>query len=118
MIQTIKGCKFGGYTETTISSDGSEVKDPNAFVFSLNKNKIYENLKKENSAVCHSKNWGPIYRNDAFAVWAQNFLSCYIHTVGTKSNSNFGIMNEDYELNNGKEYFGIKELEVYQIIIE
>ena len=118
VIQTIKGYKFGGYTETTISSVGSDVKDPNAFVFSLDKNKIYENLKKENFAVCHSKNWGPIFRNDAFAVWDQNFLSYHLHTVGTKSNSNYGIMNEDYELNNGKENFGIKELEVYQIIIQ
>ena len=118
VIQTIKGYKFGGYTEITISSVGSDVKDPNAFVFSLDKNKIYENLKKENFAVCHSKNWGPIFRNDAFAVWDQNFLSYHLHTVGTKSNSNYGIMNEDYELNNGKENFGIKELEVYQIIIQ
>ena len=117
VIQTIKGCKFGGYTETTIG-DGSDVKDPNAFVFSLNKNKIYENLKKENSAVCHSKDWGPIFRNDAFAVWDQNSLSYHLHTVGTKSKSYYGIMNEDYEINNGDSNFGIKELEVFQIIIE
>ena len=27
-------------------------------------------------------------------------------------------MNEDYEINNGEKYFGIEELEVFQIIIE
>ena len=120
VIQTIKGCKFGGYTETTISSanNGLDVKDPNAFVFSLNKNKTYENLKKENYAVCHSKNWGPIFRGDAFAVWDKNFFSYNEHKVGTKSRSNYGIMNEDYEINNGDSNFGIKELEVFQIIIE
>ena len=117
VIQTIKGCKFGGYTETTISSAG-DVKDPNAFVFSLNKNKTYENLKKENYAVCHSNGWGPIFRGDAFAVWDKNFFSYNEHRVGTKSNSNYGIMNEDYEINNGDSNFGIKELEVFQIIIE
>ena len=118
VIQTIKGCKFGGYTEIKIKSDGSNYKDPNAFVFSLNKNKIYENLKKENYAVCHSGPWGPIFRGDAFAVWDKNFFSYNKHKVGTKSQSNYGVMNEDYEINNGEEYFGIKELEVFQIIIE
>ena len=119
VIQTIKGCKFGGYTETKIKSgDGVDDKDPNAFVFSLNKNKIYENLKKENCAVNHSKNWGPIFRGDAFAVWNKNFFSYNEHTIGTRTQSNYGVMNEDYEINNGEEYFGIKELEVFQIIIE
>ena len=61
VIQTIKGCKFGGY---------------------------------------------------------KNFFSYNNHKVGTKSQSNYGVMNEDYEINNGEEYFGIKELEVFQIIIE
>ena len=118
-IQTIKGCVFGGYTETTIKSDdGIDYKDPNSFVFSLNKMKIYENMKKENDDVCHSEGWGPIFRNDAFAVWNKNFFSYDKHTIGTKSSSNFGIMNEDYEINNGDEYFSIKELEVFQIIIE
>ena len=117
VIQTIKGCKFGGYTETKIKSgDGVDDKDPNAFVFSLNKNKIYENLKKENCAVNHSKNWGPIFRGDAFAVWNKNFFSYNEHTIGTRTQSNYGVMNEDYEINNGEEYFGIKELEVFQII--
>jgi len=119
VIQTIKGCKFGGYTETTIKSgDCEDYKDPNAFVFSLNKYKIYENLKKGENAVCHSKNWGPIFRGEAFAVWDQNFFSYNMHQVGSKLASHYGIMNQDYEINNGEANFGIKELEVYQIIIE
>ena len=46
------------------------------------------------------------------------FLSYNKHTLGTKSQSHFGVMNEDYEINNGEKYFGIEELEVFQIIIE
>ena len=119
IIQTIKGCKFGGYTEAMIKSNNNyDDKDQNAFVFSLNKMKIYENMKKDNNAVCHSPNWGPIFRSDAFAVWDKDFFSYHNHRVGTRSQSNFGIMNEDYEINNGDEYFSIKELEVFQIIIE
>ena len=119
IIQTIKGCKFGGYTEAMIKSNNSnDDKDPNAFVFSLNKMKIYENMKKESNAVCHSPGWGPIFRSDAFAVWNKDFFSYHFHRIGTKGQSNFGIMNEDYEINNGEQNFSIKELEVFQIIIE
>ena len=79
--------------------------------------KIYENMKKDEYAVCHSTNWGPIFRHDAFAVWNKDFFSYNEHRVGTRNQSNFGVMNEDYEINNGDKYFSIKELEVFQIII-
>ena len=118
VIQTPKGCKFGGYTEITINSTIGNFIDPNAFVFSLNKNKIYENLQKGKHAGDHNKDWGPIFRSDAFAVWNKNFLSYDKHTLGIKSQSHFGVMNEDYEINNGEKYFSIEELEVFQIIIE
>jgi len=117
LIQTIKGCIFGGYTEVMINSKSSDYKDPNSFVFSINKLKIYENMKKDKNAVCHSSGWGPIFRNDAFAVWNESFFSYNKHRVGTKTESNFGNMDIDYEINNGEQYFSIKELEVFQIII-
>ena len=119
LIQTIKGCKFGGYTEAMIKSNNcNDDKDPNSFVFSLNKLKIYENMKKEKDAVCHSPGWGPIFRSDAFAVMNKNFFSYNKHTVVTRYQSNFGTMDIDYQINNGDQYFSIKELEVFQIIIE
>ena len=80
--------------------------------------KIYENMKKDKNAVCHSERWGPIFRGDSFAVWDQNFFSYNQHTVGTKSSSNFGVFDIDYELNNGEQYFSIQELEVFEICFE
>ena len=115
IIETKKGCKFGGYTETLMDFSKGNLIDPNSFVFSLNKKKIYENLKKEKAAVDHCKGWGPIFRNDAFAVWNSKFFSFNENTVGSKSSSNFGVMDEDYEINNGESNFSIKELEVFQI---
>ena len=53
-----------------------------------------------------------------FAVWDKNFFSYNLHTVEGKLSSHFGPMNEDYEINNGDHYFGIKDLEVFQIFIE
>ena len=116
VIQTKNGCKFGGYTEVVMNFyKGEDVIDPNAFVFSLNKLKIYENLEKERNAVDHCKGWGPIFRNDAFAVYDKKFFSFNKHVIGTKSNSIYGPMNKDYEINNGEKYFSINELEVFQI---
>ena len=40
------------------------------------------------------------------------------HKFGNKYESNFGVMDEDYEINNGEHYFCIKEFEVFQIIFE
>lgn len=116
IIQTKKGSKFGGYTEVIMDFlKGENVIDPHSFIFSLNKLKIYENLKKEKDAVDHCKGWGPIFKNDAFAVYNKKFFSYDKHTVGKKSNSNFGVMDTDYEINNGENYFSIKELEVFEI---
>ena len=61
---------------------------------------------------------GSTFRHDAFAVWDKNFFPYNKCTVGAKGQSNFGIMDIDYEINNGEKYFSIKELEILQIIIE
>ena len=57
IIETKKGFKFGGYTETLMDFPKcQDLKDPNAFVFSIDKMKIYENLQKDQNAVCHYQN--------------------------------------------------------------
>lgn len=117
VIKTKQNYKFGGYTETVMDfSKGSDVKDPESFVFSLDKLKIYENMRKDSYAIDHCKGWGPIFRGDAFAVCDKKFFSFDNHIVGTKSQSNFGDMDQDYELNHGEKYFSIKELEVFRIL--
>jgi len=117
VIKTKQNYKFGGYTETVMDfSKGSDVLDPEAFVFSLDKLKIYENIRKDLYAIDHCKGWGPIFRGDAFAVCDKKFFSYDNHIVGTISQSNFGNMEHDYELNSGVKYFSIKELEVFRIL--
>ena len=117
VIKTKQNYKFGGYTETVMDfSKGSDVKDSESFVFSLDKLKIYENMRKDSYAIDHCKGWGPIFRGDAFAVCDKKFFSFDNHIIGTKSQSNFGDMDQDYELNNGEKYFSIKELEVFRIL--
>lgn len=62
IIKTGKGCKFGGYTGTEIQSEKDKnVKDYNSFIFSLNKLKIYENVKKK-IVLLPFKNKGQIFQ--------------------------------------------------------
>ena len=53
VVETDKGCKFGGYTETKIQNTYKNFKDPNSFLFSLNTMKIYENMNKEGNVIRH-----------------------------------------------------------------
>jgi hypothetical protein len=120
LIKTSKGSRFGGYTEIKIDSNVNNYKDPNSFIFSLNKMKIYENKKKEAEAICHSGSWGPIFRG-GFSLINKNFFSYdekEKDNIKTKDDSPFfeGIEDyEDFEINNGEQYFNIEEFEVFQI---
>ena len=141
LVQTIKGCKFGGYTETQInnrnynyynnynnnfnynsrnsnsrSSSNSDLRDPNSFVFSLNKLKIYNN-KNENKEVISYNNG--IEFIGAFTIYSNNLFNNNNHYIYQNSNTNFfSINDEEYEINNGDSYFAIRELEVFEVLID
>ena len=119
VVQTVKGSKFGGYTETQIQDGNIGYKDPNSFIFSLNKMKIYENLNKDNNVIRHYKDNGPFFVG-GFVIFDGNFNDNNSNYVYDKSSSfNFFSDNEkEYEINNGEKYFHIKELEVFEIFLE
>jgi hypothetical protein len=119
VVQTVKGSKFGGYTETQIQDGNIGYKDPNSFIFSLNKMKIYENLNKDNNVIRHYRDNGP-YFVGGFVIYDSNFNDNNSNYVCDKTSSfNFFSDNEkEYEINNGEKYFHIKELEVFEIFLE
>jgi len=119
VVQTVKGSKFGGYTETLIQDGNIGYKDPNSFIFSLNKMKIYENLNKDSNVIRHYRDNGP-YFVGGFVVFDSNFNDNNSNYIYDKTSSfNFFSDNEkEYEINNGEKYFHIKELEVFEIFLE
>ncbi len=119
VVQTDKGSKFGGFTETQIQDGNIGYKDPNSFIFSLNKMKIYENMNKNSNVIRHSKENGPLFEG-GFAVFDGNFSEKNRNYIFDKISSfNFFSDNEkEYEINNGEKYFSIKELEVFEIFLE
>ena len=88
-----------------------EKADNEAFLFSLNKMKIY-NIVKGNKAIGCCPKLGPFFVG-GFKI----FDNCL-----TKGGCTFvkGLnyeLDRDFELNNGEENFKIKDLEVYEIKI-
>jgi cell division protein FtsI/penicillin-binding protein 2 len=119
VVQTVKGSKFGGYTETQIQDGNIGYKDPNSFIFSLNKMKIYENLNKDNNVIRHYKDNGPFFVG-GFVIFDGNFNDNNSNYICDKSSSFnfFSDKEKEYEINNGEKYFHIKELEVFEIFLE
>ena len=109
VIKTTNGYIFGGYT-TQFWKEG-EVKDENAFVFSIDKKKKYL-IKQPEHATGYGNNswWG-------FGC-GYNAIVCYENC--TKRNDNYvdnGTYDipEKYELNGGERNFTVKSFEIYQV---
>ena len=119
VVQTVKGSKFGGYTETQIQDGNIGYKDPNSFIFSLNKMKIYENLNKDSHVIRHYRDNGPFFVG-GFVIFDGNFNDNNSNYICDKSSSFnfFSDKEKEYEINNGEKYFHIKELEVFEIFLE
>ena len=117
IIKTKDDNMFGGYTKLSWDEeDGKEKRDENAFVFSINLEKLYFYFydEKKFNIFC-DKNKGPCFVG-MFSVPEQILK-------GKGLVDKFGIQcyegeNNKYEINGGKNEFFIEEMEVFQVIIK
>ena len=109
-IETINGNRFGGYTTQSWEGDGIDKKDENAFIFSLDKLQIYNIISQQPAIGCYPK-YGPVFLGCQIKVNDNFFVK-----GGTtyRKNVNYAI-NSDFELNDGIKFFGIKDLEVFEV---
>ena len=111
LIKTLKGRRFGGYTYEKWEGEDVNKVDNRAFLFSIDKQKVYNVIRNEEAIGCYKLN-GPDFCGWQIVI-QDNFLTnkqCY---TGEKE-MNFRT-DEDYELNGGEKYFGVQELEVFQV---
>ena len=111
LIKTLKGRRFGGYTYEKWEGEDINKVDNRAFLFSIDKQKVYNVIRNEEAIGCYKLN-GPDFCGWQIVI-QDNFLTnkqCY---TGEKE-MNFRT-DEDYELNGGEKYFGVQELEVFQV---
>ena len=110
IIETINGMRFGGFTTQSWQGNGVDKKDDKAFVFSLDKLQIYNIISGQPAIGCYPK-YGPVFLGCQIKVNDNFFVK-----GGTtyRKNVNYAI-NSDFELNDGIKFFGIKEMEVFEV---
>ena len=113
LIKSKNEKRFGGFTSCDWKGNCINKKDNNAFIFSLDKMKIYDVIPGEDAIGCYP-NYGPIFLGCQIRVYDQFFR---------KGGTTFEKMNnyytqEDYELSGGLEKFNINEIEVYSVKFE
>ena len=127
IIKTRKGNIFGGFTfknwehlprdvDVKRPNLGSASRDSNAFGFSVNSQKIYNNEKPNEFAIWCNRNFGPTFKNNLFQI----FDSCMRKGgyCSIRANSHFGGQNYDYEISGGESRFKVEELEVFEIKLQ
>ena len=110
LIETDKDIRFGGFTTKSWEGNNIKKKDKNAFVFSLEKNKIFDIIKDEPAIGCYPK-FGPVFFGCQIRIYDEFFSK-----GGTTCHKGLNYdTKEDYELNNGEQKYLVKDIEVYNI---
>ena len=110
LIEDNYGNRFGGFTTQDWGGEYLQKKDDEAFIFSLDKNKIYEVIPEQNAIGCYP-NFGPVFFGCQIRIYDN-----YANKGGTtfKKGLNYKT-TEDFELTNGKQNFGVRDIEVYEV---
>lgn len=107
-VKTTNGCRFGGFTSVLWSYNGY-ANDKKSFLFSLDKKKKYDINKPE----CAN-----FYYNTYFYFGGGADLCIYNNCTSNNSNQlgrhSFSTP-ENYEINDGQQYFVVSSYEVYQL---
>ena len=116
-VKTNKGLRFGGFTTATYecSTTYKGKVDDKAFIFSLDRKKVYE-VEKGAKAICCYKNYGPVFYGYEYCniYLVGNFLTVEgnVAKKGDRYNT-----TEDYEINGGEKKFMAEEVEVFQVFL-
>ena len=116
IIETDQGYKFGGFTSIGFDSSGYELRDDKAFLFSIDKQKIYDIIKGNNAIYCNRK-FGPIFCSKPDSTAYSIFIpDNYLRNKSSTSKKCFCYKMEDnFEINNGKKEFLVKGMEVFKL---
>ena len=110
IVEDNYGNRFGGFTTQDWGGEYMQKKDDDAFIFSIHKSKIYEVIPEQNAIGCYP-NFGPVFFGCQIRIY-DNFLSKGGTTY--KKGLNYRT-TEDFELTNGNQNFGVREIEVYEV---
>ena len=110
IVETDKGVRFGGFTTKSWEGHCTKKIDNDAFVFSVDKNKIYDIVINEPAVGAYPK-FGPVFFGCQIRIYNDFFTkggsTCY-RGLNYKT-------TQDFELNNGEQKYIVKDIEVYGI---
>ena len=110
IVEDNYGNRFGGFTTQDWGGQYMQKKDDDAFIFSVDKNKTYDVIPGQNAIGCYP-NFGPVFFGCQIRIY-DNFLSKGGTTY--KKGLNY-TTTEDFELTNGNQNFGVRDIEVYAV---
>ena len=110
LVRSANGKRFGGFTSCNWQGNSIEKKDENAFIFSLDKLKIYNVIEGEDAIGCYPS-FGPVFLGCQIRIY-DNFFK----NGGTTFEKGLNYdTEEDFELTGGLKKFDIKDIEVYSV---
>ena len=110
IVEDNYGNRFGGFTTQDWGGQYMQKKDDDAFIFSIDKNKTYDIIPGQNAIGCYP-NFGPVFFGCQIRIY-DNFLTKGGTTYKKGLNYN---TTEDFELTNGNQNFGVRDIEVYGV---
>ena len=118
IIKSAGNRRFGGFASIPWSSNNEWKDDPNAFLFSLDKQKIYS-YKKDGCAIYNHKNYGPIFGGGYDICVGQNCIQeKKLYTYESRSSGSYNFNGDNNALSEDRKSSGIyaSEYEVFQVI--
>lgn len=110
IVEDNYGNRFGGFTTQDWGGQYMQKTDDDAFIFSIDKNKTYDIIPGQNAIGCYP-NFGPVFFGCQIRIY-DNFLTKGGTTY--KKGLNYKT-TEDFELTNGNQNFGVRDIEVYGV---
>ena len=120
LIKSAGNRRFGGFTSVqwTSPTSGEFKDDPNAFLFSLDKQKIYS-YKKNGKAICCYKDYGPTFGCGYTIYIGQHGIQekhLYTYESGSSCSYNFNGDNNALSEDGKGSWIYAAEYEVFQVI--
>ena len=110
LIETQDGVRFGGFTKKTWDGNCLKKIDNDAFVFSIDTGKCFDVKKDEPAIGCYPK-FGPVFFGCQIRIYDDFFTK-----GGTTCLKGLNYKTDkDFELNDGKRNYIVKDIEVYEI---
>ena len=120
LIKSAGNRRFGGFTTQKWDSNGGWIVDPNSFVFSLDKQKIYS--QRSNGGIYSGKDCGPDFGNknvvNDFYINKHGIQEKGLYTYESHSNCGYNYNGDKNALsqNGNGQFIYASEYEVFQVI--